>query len=67
MKTTDKIPTTTINDTLTSIDANALEDITGGCGACGQTCAMGTTLAAAADSVNNAGRLAEAFGAFARR
>jgi hypothetical protein len=36
--------------TLTSIDTASLDDVTGGCGACGQTCANGPASAAAGGS-----------------
>ena len=63
MKTTDA--TTTNEETLTSIEAIALDDVTGGCAACGQTCANGPAPAAARP--NKLGAFAAAFNAFSRR
>lgn len=62
MKTNDK---TTNEETLTSIEAIALDDVTGGCAACGQTCANGPAPAAA--RTNKLGALAAAFSSFSRR
>jgi hypothetical protein len=56
--TTTKIPANA--ELLTSIDAIALADVTGGCAACGQTCANGTPPTTAANP-NKAGWLANAF------
>jgi hypothetical protein len=39
------------NTELASIDTVALEDVTGGCGACGQTCATGPAPVATAPKV----------------
>lgn len=64
MKTTDKTRART-EETLTSIEAIALDDVTGGCAACGQTCANGPAPAAA--RTNKFGALAAAFNAFSRR
>lgn len=62
MKTTDKTPTTEL---LTSIDSASLDDVTGGCGACGQACANGQA-PAAADASKLPAQFA-AFSAFSRR
>lgn len=62
MKNNDK---TSTEDTLTSIDAIALDDVTGGCAACGQTCGNGA--APTPGGVNKAGLIAGAFDAFSRR
>lgn len=66
MKTTDKASNAATEETLASIDIVALDDVTGGCGACGQTCANGPA-PTAAGAVNKAGLLAAAFSAFSRR
>lgn len=66
MKTTDKPSDAATEDTLASIDIVALDDVTGGCGACGQTCANGPA-PTTAGGVNRAGVLAAAFSAFSRR
>jgi hypothetical protein len=50
MKTTDKTNTNTPNtsiETPVAIDSAALDDVTGGCGACGRTCELGAAPAAA--------------------
>ena len=65
MKTTEQ-NTGTTEDTLATIDSIALDDITGGCGACGQTSANGAPPVAAAGA-NKAGLLGAAFSAFYRR
>jgi hypothetical protein len=39
------------NNEIASIDVVALEDVTGGCGACGQTCAAGPAPVATAPRV----------------
>lgn len=60
MKTTDKTTAPLSNDSqLAAIDTAALDDVTGGCAACGQTCANGPVPAAAGGS-----RLANTFAAF---
>ena len=48
MKTTDKTntPSTSI-ETPVAIDTAALDDVTGGCGGCGQTCQLGVAPAVA--------------------
>ena len=50
MKNTKNTPPAS-NTELASIDAIALEDVTGGCGACGQTCAAGPVPVATAPKV----------------
>ena len=51
MKTTDKTTPLTSNDSqLDAIDTVALDDVTGGCAACGQTCANGPAPVAADSS-----------------
>jgi len=47
MNTTDKTAIAVSNDTaLPSIDTASLDDVTGGCAACGQSCANGPAPAA---------------------
>lgn len=65
MKTTDKTAPTTEETTLTSIDTTSLDDVTGGCAACGQTCANGPAPAATGGS--KLSKAFAAFNAFARR
>jgi hypothetical protein len=51
MKTTDKTAATTSTPSqLDAIETAALDDVTGGCGACGQACANGPAPAAAGGS-----------------
>jgi hypothetical protein len=63
MKTSDKTnaaPVTSTDDAFASIDAIALDDVTGGCAACGQDCAAGPAPKAGAEQQNP-------FAAFTRR
>ena len=65
MKTTDKTTAPISNDSqLAAIDTAALDDVTGGCAACGQTCANSPAPAAGGARLANA---FAAYSAFSRR
>lgn len=66
MKTSkNEAPITSTNNTqLAAIETAALDDVTGGCAACGQNCAAGPAPAGGGSKLQNA---FAAFNAFARR